>query len=268
MTNALKKRMIRELRKILYDHPRYRLDSNNVQNKFSFEERPQRGIIVNNASADQVKLSADNFMGVMNSFVMLTNVENKSGNTLEWAHENALLLGQYSPRRDIFPSPPGVYILEVTRLPDDAHSVPGLFTIEPFLFVENEPLITFSSSSYFEAQLTHDCVYPGSLRLWLNNRRALLPTTDFSVDYETGAVTFLRATPTGGTIHADYYYKIESQGPFPFDYEASNETAIPGTVLAFGDRAELGDQMAIKIGSRRREVANVFGGKFETTFEL
>src|SRR6202034_1242865 len=32
--------------------------------------------------------------------------------------------------------------------------------------------------------------------------------------------------------------------------------------------AELGDQMAIKIGSRRREVANVFGGKFETTFEL
>jgi hypothetical protein len=82
LTNALKKRVIKELRKILYDHPRYRADSNNVQNKYAFEERPQRGIIVNDASADRVRLSADNYMGRITSFVMQTPVENKPGTTL------------------------------------------------------------------------------------------------------------------------------------------------------------------------------------------
>ncbi len=45
-------------------------------------------------------------------------------------------------------------------------------------------------------------------------------------------------------------------------------TAIPGAVLAFGDRAQLGDKTVIVVSDARTEVADVFGGKFETTFDL
>ena len=72
MTNATKKRIIREIRQILYDHPRYRADYQNVQNKYSFSERPQRGVIINSTSGDRVRLSADNYMGCLSSFCMLT----------------------------------------------------------------------------------------------------------------------------------------------------------------------------------------------------
>ena len=268
LTNPTKKRVIREIKRILYDHPRYRADSENVQNKFSFDERPQRGVIVNGTSADRVRLSADNYVGRLSSYVMLTNVENFPGTSLEWVRENYPLLEQYSARRDVFPSPPGTYVLEITRLPDEAHSVPGLFTVDPVLDVDNEPLIIFSSSGDNEAQLSHDQIYPNSVRLWLDSHRALLPDVDFSVDYETGAVVFLKETPAGSDVHADYKYKTGLQGPFPFEYEASDETAIPGAVLAFGDRAQLGDRLAVKVQSQRSDVSEIFGGKFEVTFEL
>lgn len=268
LTNPLKKRVILELRKILYDHPHYRADYENVQNKFSFDERVQRGIIVNGTSSDRVRLSADNYVGRLSSYLLMAKVENFPGNTLEWVRENYPLLEEYSPRRDVFPSPPGAYVIEVIRMPDVGHSVPGLFTIDPILSVYNDSLIMFSSSGDIEAQLGHDKIYPGSVRLWLDGRRALLPDVDFSIDYDSGSVTFLKATPAGSTVNADYKYRTGLQGPFPFEPERADITSLPGAVLAFGDRAELGDKTVVIVGDKRNDVADVFGGKFETTFEL
>jgi len=268
ITNPTKKRIIRELKRILYEHPRYRQDSENVYNKYSFESRPQRGVFVNSTSADRVYLSADNYVGRLSSFCMQTPVGNHPNTTLEWIRENFALLEQYSPRRDVFPSPPGVYIVEVIRLPDEARYVPGQFTIRPILTVTDEPLITFGSVSNLEAQLSRDNLYPGSARLWLDGRRPLLVDVDYYIDYPSGAVTFLRTPPVGLTVFVDYRYETGIQGPFPFFYEESNITAIPGVVMAFGDRAQLGDKFAIVVTSDRTDVAEVYGGKFEVNFEL
>ncbi len=268
LTNATKKRVIKELKKILYDHPRYRADSENVQNKFAFSERPQRGIIVNGTSADRVRLSADNYVGRLSSFVMLTQVDNHPFTSIEWVRENYALLEQYSPKRDIFPTPPGAYVIEITRLPDEARNVPGLFTIDPYVKVDNEPLIMFSSSLGGEAQLSHDNVYQDSLRLWLNGRRALLKDVDYSIDYQTGSIEFLKPTPTGSFVHADYMYRTDIQGPFPFFQETSDATSIPGVILAFGDRAQLGDKLAVMVYDRRTDSCDIYGGKFEVNFEL
>lgn len=268
LTNALKKRVILELRRILREHPKYSGDSENVYNKFSFEERVQRGIIVNGTSSDRVRLSADNYVGRLSSFLLMSPMDNSPGKTLEWVRENYPLLEQYSPRRDVFPSPPGAYIIEVQRLPDEGHNVPGLFTVDPVLTVFNDPLLVFASTADQEAQLSHDNIYPNSLRLWLDGRRALLPDVDFSIDYATGAIVFLKEPPPGVTVYADYRYRTGVQGPFPFRFEESNLTAIPGAVLAFGDRAQVGDRTAIIVGDHRSEVADIYGGKFETSFEL
>jgi hypothetical protein len=268
MTNVTKERIIREIRQILYNHPRYREDSQNVSVSYSFKERPQRGVIVNSTSGDQVRLSADNFMGQLSSFCMLTTVKEKPGTTLEWVRENFNVLEETSPDRNIFPSPPGVYFIDIKKLPDDARNVPGEFTVEPVLTIKNEPLILFSSSGDFEAQIPRENLYPGSVRLWLDNRKQLIRYTDYNIDEATGAVTFLQATPTGSNVHVDYRYTTGVQGPFFFHRDESNVDAIPGAVLAFGDRCQECDSQAIVITDERTHVAGIYGGKFEISFDL
>jgi len=268
LINATKKRVIKELRKILYDHPRYRSDSENVTNKYSFEERPQRGIIVNSASADRVRLSADNYVGRLSSFCMLAPVENAPGTTIEWVRENFNVLERVSPRRDVFPAPSGVYNILVNSVPDEARKVPGEFVVEPLLTEINEPLITFTSSGDKEAQISRRNLYPGSVRLWLDGRRALVPGTDFITDYETGEVTFLKETPTGGVIYADYRYVMPTQGPFHYEREQVNLDAVPGVVIAFGDRPQECDKQCVVVTDERTDVAEVYGGKYEVAFEL
>lgn len=264
LTGPTKKRLIEELRQILYAHPRYREDSQNVQNKFAFKQRPQRGIIVNNASADRVRLSADNYMGRLSSFVMQAMVGNHAGTSIEWVTENKSLLEQYSPSRDVFPSPPGVYLLEVLTCPDDARGVPGTFSVEPVLTVSDELLLVFGQ----EAQLSRQGLYDGALRLWIDGRVPLLAGIDFTVDYVEGLVTFLKPVPPGINIYADYRYVLPVQSPYYFKTEETNYTAIPGAVLAFGDRHVVGDRIAVVVGQTRAETAEVYGGKFEVNFEL
>ena len=267
LTNATKKRLIREIRKILYDHPRYRDDSNNVQNKYSFDERPQRGVIINNTTADQIRLAPDNYMGRLSSFVMQAQVGNNPGTTLEWAIENKLYLEKFSPRRDVFPSPPGIYIIEVQSLPDEARNIPGYFTIDPNLLEQNEKLITFNAATGQQGQLSRSGIVPGSVRLWLDGRSLLLDGVDYSVD-NSGFVVFLKKSIAGDIVYADYKYIIDKQGPFPFKYEESDLSSIPGTILAFGNRAVESDKIAIVISNERVDVAESYGGKFLLHFSL
>jgi len=268
LTNATKKRVIQEIKKILYDHPRYRGDSENVQNKYAFTERPNRGVIINGTSADRVRLSADNYIGRHSSFVMLTSVENFPGTSIEWVVENVNELARISSKRDVFPSSPGVYRIKITDLPDDAHKTPGYFTVDPILTVLGEPLIVFQSSADQDAQLSRDGIYPLSLRLWLDNRIALIPNVDYSVDYASGHITFLKPTPSGESVTADYRYTQPTTGPFSFYREQFNIDSIPGVVLAFGDRVQQFDQLDIVVTDERVYTMDVYGGKFEVHFEL
>lgn len=268
LTSATKKRVIRELKRILHEHPRYRGDSENVQAKYSFEERPSRGIIVNGTSAERVRLSADNYMGRIQSFVMLTPMDNSPCTSLEWVTENLRLLETYSKDRSVFPSAPGAYVIVITKLPDDAHQTPGEFTVEPILTVIDEPVLVFSSSADQEAQLSNGDIYENSVRLWLDKRRTLVMGVDYAIDHATGAITFLKQTPSGSSVHADYRHKSPVTGPFQFHRETFNVDAIPGAVLAFGDRTELNDRMAIIVTDERVDTADVYGGKFEVNFEL
>ena len=268
LTAATKRRVIELLRSILTTHPRYENDAKNVQNKFSFQERPQRGIIVTNASASRVVLSAQNYIGRLNSFLMQFPVGTSPGTSLEWVRENQSLLEQFSRERNVFPSPPGVYILKITKLPDVARSIPGEFILDPILTVTNEPLIIFNSAVDTIGHLSRENLYPGSVRLWLDGRRPLLDGVDYEVNDTSGEVTFLKTTPIGEVVFADYRYVTDTQGPFYFKEEVFNTTALPGAVLAFGDRPRDCDQIAIVVTEDRTSVAELFGGKFEVNFDL
>lgn len=268
LTSATKKRVIREIQQILRDHPRYREDSENVSNSYSFEERPSRGVIVNGTSGDRVRLSADNYIGRVSSFVMQAPLQNFPGTSVEWVTENQRYLETISRKRDVFPSPAGVYTITVISVPDEPTDTPGEFTVDTVLSVVAEPLITFTGSADYHASLARDAVYPGSVRLWLDGRRALVEGTDFSVDYATGDITFLVDTPSGSFVTADYKYAVPMRGPYQFQSEQFSTEAVPGAVVAFGDRVQKDDKVAVVVFPHRQEAADVYGGKFEVAFEL
>lgn len=268
LSNATKRRLIRELRDILYEHPKYRSDVDNVQNKYAFTERPARGIIVDGTSAERVILSADNYMGRLSSFAMLTGYGNGPNTTVEWVRENFPLLESIDPKRSVFPSPAGVYLFKVVELPDDARSRPGYVTINPVYTVYAEQVIVFNSFDTIEAQLQHHNIYPNSVRLWLDNRTALIPDVDFTVDLEFGTITFLKEAPDGGVVTADYRYYGTETSPLPFYREQFDVKMIPGVVIAFGDRCQLNDTFAVVVTEERTEVADVYGGKFVMNFDL
>ena len=268
LTNATKRRIILEIKRILAEHPRYMSDSENVQNKFAFDERPQRGVIVNGTSADRVRLAADNYMGRLSSFIMLTPEKDSPNTTVEWVRENYNVLENFSPNRDSFPSPPGVYKFQVQRLPDEARNIPGLITVDPILTVLGEYIITFNNAGVLQGQISRGNLYPGSVRLWLDKRIALIPGVDFTVDNETGEVLFLKSTPIDGVIYADYRYILPTQGPYEFRKEQFDVQMIQGAVIAFGDRTQENDKFNIVVTDSRVDVADVYGGKFEMNFEL
>jgi hypothetical protein len=203
---------------------------------------------------------------------MVAPVQNSPGTSLEWVRENFTILEGINPDRSTFPTPPGVYIITIQELPVDERQIPGHFIVDPIITVLNEPLILFNSSADQTAQLSHEGVYPGSLRLSLNNKRGLIPGIDYSVDYtaedNTTVVTFLQPTPAGDAVYANYRYKLPQQGPFDFYRDWADVASIPGAVLAFGDRVQKDDQMAVVVTGTRGEVAEVYGGKFEVTFSL
>lgn len=74
LTTAVARRFVMELRTYWATHPKYQDLVNNIQGKYSFEQRPQYGIVVKTGAANQVQLSPDNFMGTVQSYVALAKI--------------------------------------------------------------------------------------------------------------------------------------------------------------------------------------------------
>jgi hypothetical protein len=83
LIGALKRRLILELQDSFSRHAIYQKITPFIQNKFAFSERPQFGIVVKGSSANKVQLSADNFIGTVQSHVMLAYVD-QPAHPIEW----------------------------------------------------------------------------------------------------------------------------------------------------------------------------------------
>lgn len=268
LTNATKTRVIGELRKILLSHPLYADSAKDVRNKFSFPERPNRGVIVNSTSADRVKLSSDNYVGRIKSFCMLTWFQNFPGTSIEWVTENKTVLESVDPTRSVFPAHPGVYLIEIKSVPDLAKDIPGEFEVEVIKTVFDEYLLVFGSDNDLFASLSNTGVYEGSLSLWLDGKIKLIEGSDYSFDIDKNEIVFLLPTISGSYVVADYRYSDGIKTAYPFKANESNISAIPGATIAFGERCVVGDKQAVVVTDQRVETADVYGGKFEINFEL
>lgn len=261
LLSSLKRRVILELQDSFSRHPIYNKLAPYIQNRYAFDERPQFGIIVKGSSASKVALSGDNFLGVVQSHVMLAYVAEPK-HPLEWVRED---LQAIRDNGNVFPSMPGVYYIEILTAPTTTE--PGAFVIDPLLTVVDEPAMLIRTGVEVELQLQQPPV-PKTLRLWNNTRFLLIEGKDYTVDYPNAIVHLITQFSEGTQITADYRYAVPSIGPIEFMWNASNSTAIPGVILAFGKRATAGDKVAVVVYPDRVDAANAYGGKFEVSLDL
>ena len=142
LTEALKRRMLQELRAFWAKDPRYR-DSlvENIQGRYSFKERPQQAIILKNASASPFQLSADHYQGTVISYCHLTKVYGQQGTSIEWVREDARAI---AANKGVFPSSAGIYYIEVRCEEVTYRGVTGehmVFYVDPLLDVVDERAI-------------------------------------------------------------------------------------------------------------------------------
>ena len=192
MTHHTKRRFMAELKSMLQNHPRYVEDVQNVVNKFGYKERASRGIIINSTSAERVRLSADNYVGRQKSFVVMSPYRNSKGTSIEFVNENMPALEAINPNRNVFPTPPGFFVISIDSLPNDGTGEPGYFTLKQYLSAEDPSLLTFNDSRDFIAYLSHQNIYPGSVQIYFDDRIRLIPDVDYTVDYGTSEIRFLK----------------------------------------------------------------------------
>ena len=262
LIGALKRRLILELQDSFSRHPVYQKIVPFIQNRFSFTERPQFGIVVQGSSANKVQLDASNFLGTVQSHVMLAQVADEAVFPIEWVREDLSCLREHD---DVMPTDPGVYYIEILSAPTNATET-GTFIIDPLKTVTNEPVLRFQTGFESSAQLQNIPLGP-TLRLYENRTFLLTQGVDYTLG-DRGAIDFLRPFTTSSFVTADYRYPTESVGPVDFRWNTADATTLPGVVLAFGKRAAVGQKTAVVVYSSRVDAAQAYGGKHEVSFEL
>lgn len=267
LTEGIKRRMLLELREFWAKDPKYKDTlTNNIQGKYSFDERPQQAIVMKSASATPTKFSADNFQGVVVSYCSLYKAYGKLGTSIEWVKEDRRAVQKND---GVFPSLPGIYYIEVRAETYTWKGVPGtylVFYIDPLLSVVDEEPLQTDPRTY---ELSKGSFHPGSLVLWeMPGNLFLYENINYSADPATGLIKLTKPLPANTSLSADYRYAGISTGPFPIEENGCNSTAIPGVVLAFGRRAYDGDIMAVSVTQNREESAREYGGKFEMSLDF
>jgi len=266
LTEAVKRRFLLELRNFWSYHPRYRDIVDHIQGKYSFRERPSYGIILKTASANQVQLSADNFVGTVVSYVQLAKYQDKPGLAVEWVREDATAI---RANGGVFPSSPGIYYIEITEPTDPVPPYNAErrfeFMVDPLLEVQDEVATKLDDFTWMVANPYLD----GTTRVYqMPGGIPYVAGVNYTEDPGTGQITLVNPIPNGTYLLVSYRYAGESTGPWRITENFAHRGAIPGVTLAFGRRIEVGDVMAVVVHSRRQPTALEYGGKWDISLDF
>jgi len=265
-----------ELRRFWSYHPKFRDIVDHIQGKYSWKERPQRGIVLKNSSGNQFQLAADNFQGTVFSHIHQARVENYPGVALEWVREDGRAIQR---NNGIFPSAPGIYYIEITHVAENCSYFE--FYIDPLLDVVGESVTMVSETV---GVLQSGKFLDGTLRLFqMPGNVPLFEGINYTADTDTGEITLLIPLPEGGFLSAEYRWpastNAESAAVRPLDAAGNAQPwtgmpnrgliePLPGVVLAFGTRIEEGDRMAVVVGHNRAPTAQEYGGRWNLSIDF
>ena len=253
--------MIFELRKYWQYHPRYPDLVDHIQGKYSFRERPSFGIICKTSGGNRVDLSADNYLGIIESYVYVTKVQNFPGVAVEWVREDSVAIQNNG---GVFPSPAGIYYIVIDDTNDE------LFYVDRLYDVYREQVMMTNTT---DATTQHPFL-EGTFRLYeMPASYQLVEGTNYTVERDgnnkpTGNITLTQALTGGRWLQADYRWPGESSGPHTLYPGRADNTTIPGCVIAFGRRNGVKDRCAIVVQSPRQPAALEYGGRWDLTMDF
>lgn len=255
LTMAVRDRIIQELRDFWQDDPRYVGLSNNIQGKFSFEERPQFGMVVRTGGASNVVLSPNNFIGTIEGRVYLAQVAGKKTyGSIEWVRE------------DVDPNfEEGIYHVKIYDAPDQ--DVTGHYfdvVLRRYIRVtETEPV--YGAPNLI---VLNDLPVEGSLRLIEAPSNRILRKDEYSVDYNTGEITLVENPPRGTSLRCTYTVDKGDSDPYRVRPDVAYRELISGAVIAFGRKLKGGDEQIVVVSSERESIAQEHGGRWDVSVDL
>jgi hypothetical protein len=164
---------------------------------------------------------------------------------------------------------PGLY--EVSFLSDDQ------FVVSVMYEITGEVLVQRTTGVETTVTLQRAPITPNSERMYLDYLNKgpddgtilLLKGTDYSIDDNSGIITFLRPLAEGFILKIDYYTKLSGQStPFPFTPYQEVHNAIPGVVICMARRAVLGDVQVVGVTQSREPQARIYGGHWNMALSL
>lgn len=265
LTNSIVDIFIEELRSFWSTHPRYKDLVDNIQGKFVYKSRPQRGIVVKTSGGSNIRLQADNFQCTVCSYVTLAKTDRHPGVSLEWAREDSSAIGRNGGS---LPTKPGVYYITITRSKLDSNGSPigsHEFVVTPNYEINNEAINMVDETHGFVGRP----YIGGSLRInEVPSGYLMEPGRDYNEDAETGEIILAEPLPRNSYLLSSYYYLGDDIGPFSIKQDTANYSALPGIVLAFGRRITPNDRMAVVVTGRREPSALEYGGRWELSVEI
>jgi hypothetical protein len=260
LINATKRRLIEELRDSFEKNPYFSKMSAFIQDKYTFEERPQQAIIVKGSSSDRVILSPQNFIGTMHSYIMKATIGSYPAIFIEWIREDTIAIQR---NNHVFPTPPAIFLVQLLAV--DALMAKGQIQVERVRSIIDEPLITFETGTETTATLADEPMN-GSIKLFTSNAYFLIEGEDYTV--EAQVITFTTPFQAGTSIIADYKVWDGFIGEFAIEAYTAYNQIIPGVVIAFGNRLKVGDRCAIVVTPTRTAAFQEYGGHFNMSFDL
>jgi hypothetical protein len=189
---AVKGRFMDEVEKAFDAHPAFD-EKVKVYNKFPYTERIQYGCVFKNASASQIRLSADNFMSDLFSHIRLGRQDNYPGLAIEWVRENEGYVTEY--------------------VTEDVSSQLGPTQRQ---FTTSAPICAGPGE-------THYADDPGQVLLKVNGR----PHYVDSVDGKNGVILMSSSPPAGAVVLISYHQRrISIPAIYVIDFIEDNQFTI------------------------------------------
>jgi len=252
LSNALKKRFVMLFQEIFLKHPIF--NKVEVFTKFPEEERPKHALMVRSLSGNSMKLGLDNFVRVAVQYSSLANLKGIQGNSIEWVTDDKKGIDEG------ILSAPGFYIVKMTS--DKS------FNVTPFLIVDDEKL----DIQYIEGKkgtyLKNKPINPFTDIIFSDTKIDLKRDIDYTIDYTTGKILFKTSIEEFESLFIDYQTVCQTSQDHNIEPYMASTAAIPGVILAFGDRLKEGDEQVVVVSKEMRDVAKVFGGRWQCSLDL
>lgn len=161
---------------------------------------------------------------------------------------------------------PGIYVVD--------YSADNQFIVTPIYIIDKELLIENTTGLEAGINLAHGGVDANTDTVYLQSKNGgppidLIRNTDYTINYSTGAISFLNPLPVGRILYADYRYQTgNARGPYTFRPYQEIHEAIPGAVMCIGRRAQKDDRQIVILSKNREPQAKIYGGHWTMSLSL